>query len=292
MYAPAFALSAAVLVGVSEFSAHFGLRHVKPLAGVFLATCYQLLTLLAVLSIRGTWEVADWRGAGLFFVVGIIHPGAYFLALLTAMRRMGPARAITVRASSPFFAVALAVMFLAERPSVQVYLGLVLIVGGVMVLTAGGGGKRVRGAVWLFAFLAAFCSGLAPALTKVALGYGGDPVLGVLFAIAGGLVSIVIANTAIEGRNPDMFWMRAIPRRAVLLFLPMGVLSALAYIAWFVALSLGTVSVVAPLVQCSPLVAIVMSRIFLQAEERINSGLIVSALSIVAGAALVTWGRA
>ncbi|MDP6484627.1 MAG: hypothetical protein QGH70_12400, partial [Nitrospinota bacterium] len=48
MYAVAFALLGAVLVGVGEFSAHFGLRHVRPLFGVFLGSCYQVLTLLVV----------------------------------------------------------------------------------------------------------------------------------------------------------------------------------------------------------------------------------------------------
>jgi drug/metabolite transporter (DMT)-like permease len=50
--------------------------------------------------------------------------------------------------------------------------------------------------------------------------------------------------------------------------------------------------VLAPLVQASPFFAILMSRIFLQAEERITFRLFLSALGIVAGAALIMWGRA
>ncbi|MBI2880027.1 MAG: DMT family transporter [Candidatus Tectomicrobia bacterium] len=292
MSAPVFALLAAGLIGLGEFSAHFGLRRVRPLTGVFLGTCYQLLTLVVVLVLRGVWVAGEWPGPALFFLVGILHPGAYFLALLTAIDRLGPARAITGRGTSPFFGVALAVLFLAERPNLQVYLGLVLIAGGVMVLSAGKGGKEVRRGDWAFALLAAFFSGLAPAVTKVALGYGSDPVAGVLFSIVGGMVSIVIANTVMERRHPGPFWVRTIPSGAYLLFLPMGVLTGLAYIAWFVALSLGTVSVVLPLVQSSPFVAILLSRTFLQAEERVDPRLILSALAIVTGAVLVTLGRA
>lgn len=294
MYAVAFALLGAVLVGVGEFSAHFGLRHVRPLFGVFLGSCYQVLTLLVVLAIRGTWDPGDWRGAALFFLVGIFHPGAYFVALLNAIDRLGPARAITVRATSPVFAVALAVLFLAERPSVLVCLGLPMIVGAVMFLTKGGGGKggRVRRADWLFAVSAAFFSGLAPVLIKAALRYGGDPVLGVLFTMMGGLTSIVIANSVLEGKTAGPFWVRRIPARAVLLFLPLGVLTGLAFITVFLALSLGTVSVVMPLLQSSPLIAILMSRTFLRSEERVDFRLILCAAAVVLGAALVTLGRA
>ncbi|MFQ5693046.1 MAG: EamA family transporter [Nitrospinota bacterium] len=292
MYAPLLALSAAVLIGAGEFSAHFGLRHVRPLSGVFLGTCFQFLTLLTVVALRGTWEVIDWRGPALFFLVGVLHPGAYLLALLSAIDRLGPARAITARATSPFFGVALAVAFLAERPSLPVYAGLVLIAGGVMTLAGGGGRGRARRGDWLFAFLAAFFSGLAPAVTKVALGLGTDPVLGALFAMAGGLISIAAAHSVIEPRSGGKVWLRAIPARASLAFLPMGVLTGGAYIAWFAALSWGTVSVVLPLVQTSPLVAILLSRVFLQREERVDVRLILSALSIVTGAVLVALGRA
>jgi transporter family protein len=282
----------AVLIGTGEFSARFGLRYVRPLSGVFLGICYQLLTMVVILSIRGGWSVPDWRGPALFFVVGILHPGAYFLALLTAIDRLGPARAITVRGTSPLFGVALAVLFLAERPDVLIYLGLICIAGGVMFLTAGGGGKKVQRRDWGFALMAAFFSGLAPTVTKAALGYMNDPLLGVFFAIVGGLLSILIANTLIERKSRGPFWIRSIPAKAVWLFLPMGVLTGLAYITWFVALSVGTVSVVVPLVQSSPFIAIFLSRFLLQSEERVDSRLIFSALSIVAGAILVTLGRA
>jgi uncharacterized membrane protein len=139
---------------------------------------------------------------------------------------------------------------------------------------------------------AAFFSGLAPVLIKAALRYGGDPVLGVLFTMMGGLTSIAIANSVLEGKTAGPFWVRRIPARAVLLFLPLGVLTGLAFITVFLALSLGTVSVVMPLLQSSPLIAILMSRTFLRSEERVDFRLILCAAAVVLGAALVTLGRA
>ena len=86
MYVPALALLSAALIGIGEFCAHFGLRRVRPLTGVFLGTCYQVLALSAFVAIRGDWGVGPWRSTALFFLVGVIHPGAYFVALLNANR--------------------------------------------------------------------------------------------------------------------------------------------------------------------------------------------------------------
>ncbi len=291
MYAPALALLSAALIGIGEFCAHFGLRRVRPLTGVFLGTCYQVLALSVFVAIWGDWDVGPWWSTALFFLVGVIHPGAYFVALLNAIDRLGPARAIMARSTSPFFAVALAVLFLAERPGFQVVLGLVLIVGGVMFLTKGKGGKGTRSGDWGIALMAAFFSGLAPAVTKAALNLGGRPVMGALFAVIGGMVAIVAVNTVLERKTGGAFWIRRIPRPAVWLFLPMGVLTGLAYITWFTALSVGSVSVVVPLVQLSPLFAIGMSRVFLRSEERIDLRLLIAALVLVLGAVLVSLGR-
>ena len=292
MSASVFALLAAAIIGVGEFFAHFGLRRVKPLAGVWLATGYAIPALLVILALRGRWGVGAWEGVALFVLVGILHPGGYFFALFNAIQRIGPSRAITIRATSPLFAVVFAVGFLGERPTFPAYMGIVLIVGGVMFLTWGGEKVKAQRAGWWFGILASFFSGLAPVFTKGALRYWDDPILGVFFAIISGLICITAVNSFVERTSGEGLWVRTIPSRAYLLFLPTGILTGAAYSSWFFALSLGPVSTVIPIVQMSPLFAILMSRVFLQKEERVNARLVTSALVIICGAALITLGRA
>jgi len=70
MYAPALALLSAALIGIGEFCAHFGLRRVRPLTGVFLGTCYQVLALSVFVAIWGDWDVGarrcfSWSGSSI-----------------------------------------------------------------------------------------------------------------------------------------------------------------------------------------------------------------------------------
>lgn len=291
MRAPLFALLTAFCLGAGDFSSHYGLRRVRPLTGAFFIICFQLLTLSAALLIRGRWDIPDWRGPIFFLVSGVLHPGVFFFFLLTAIQRLGPARAITLKSTSPFFGVAMAVLFLAERPSPSVLLGVFLVVGGVMYLTAD---RRLGGDVpgLLYVVAAAFFSGLGPVLAKAGLGALNDTMLGPLFAMTGGAVTLFLGNTVFVGSREGAFWLRAPSAKAVLLFLPMGVLGALGWIFYYTALTYGSVSVVIPLVQTAPFVTLLLSRLLVQEQERVTLRLVISAVFIFLGAVLIALGRA
>lgn len=289
--APVLALITSLCIGSADFSSHYGLRRVKALQGAFFSVCFQLLTILTVLLVRGEWEIEDWRGPTFFFLAGILHPGVFFVFLLLSIDRLGPARAVTLKGASPLFGVAIAVIFLGERPTLLIYLGLFLVVGGVMYLTAEPGNRIGLRKELAFPFIAAFFSGLAPNLAKVALGYMDDPTLGVGFGVAGGLVTLFIANTISAGKQEDGFWLRASSVKAAFLFSPMGILAGLGFITYYSALTVGSVSVVVPLVHTAPFVAILLSRLLIQEHEGINLRVVVSAVTVVLGAALITLGR-
>ncbi|MBI2880025.1 MAG: DMT family transporter [Candidatus Tectomicrobia bacterium] len=290
--APVFALVTALCIGTADFSSHYGLRHVRALSGAFFSVCFQWLTLGVILSIRGKWEIGDWRGPAIFFLQGMLHPGIFFVFLFLSIARLGPARAITLKGTSPFFSVAIALFFLGERPSPAIYVGLFLVAGGVMSLTAERGGRVRLGKELAFPLIAAFLSGVGPNLAKLALRYMNDPPLGVLFGVSGAMATLFIANTVLSGKVGGRFWLRASPFGHVLLFCPMGTLAAFGFIAYYTALSLGSVAVVAPLVQTAPFVAILLSRLLIQEQEGVNLRLVFSAVAVVLGAALITTGRA
>ncbi|MFQ5693047.1 MAG: EamA family transporter, partial [Nitrospinota bacterium] len=212
--------------------------------------------------------------------------------LFLSIDRLGPARGITLKGTSPFFGVAIAVIFLGERPNAQVVLGLFLVAGGVMYLTSEAGSRVGLNRDLALPLIAAFFGGLAPNLTKLALAYMSDPTLGVIFAVSGGLVAMFIGNHLLARRPEGRFWLRASSARAVLLFSPMGILAALGFITYYSALSLGSVAVVVPLVQTSPFLAILLSRLLIQEQEGVNLRLVLSSAAVVLGAVSITLGRA
>jgi uncharacterized membrane protein len=71
-------------------------------------------------------------------------------------------------------------------------------------------------------------------------------------------------------------------------FLVAGFLIAGAFIANFIAFSLGNVSVVYPLITTQPLFALFMSYILLRREEAITRNVVFGTLMVVFGAALLT----
>lgn len=289
--APVLALITAFCIGTADFSTHYGLRHVRPMPGSFIGVCIQWLTTLLILLILGvSWEIEDWRGPIFFFLAGILHPGVFYVLLLISVQRLGPSRAITLKGTSPFWGVAIAVIFLGERPNLAIYAGLVLVGFGVMFLTSEKNDKLGMSKNMLWPLAAAFFSGLGPNLTKIALRYLDDPLLGVIFGVSGGIFALFVANSLVYGREDGQFWFKISPKK-ILLFLPLGIFSSIGFIVYYSALQVGDVTVVIPLVQTAPFFAIILSRLLIQKREGVNLRLFVSAVSVVLGAFFITMGR-
>jgi drug/metabolite transporter (DMT)-like permease len=291
--APVLALITAFCIGTADFSTHYGLRHVKPMQGSFFGVCIQWLTTLLIILVLGVpWEIEDWRGPIFFFLAGILHPGIFYVLLLISVQRLGPSRAITLKGTSPFWGVAIAVFFLGERPNFSIFAGLLLVGFGVMYLTSERNNKLGISKNLLWPLAAAFFSGLGPNLTKVALRYLDDPLLGVIFGVGGGIFALFVANSLVSGREGGRFWIRAVSPKKILLFLPLGIFSSAGFIMYYSALQVGDVTVVIPLVQTAPFFAIVLSRLLIQKREGVNFRLLVSAVAVVLGAFFITMGRA
>ena len=68
----------AFCVGSADFSAHYGLRHLKPMQGWFFSVCVQLVTILAAIALFRDWTVPDWRGPVYYILAGVFHPGLFY----------------------------------------------------------------------------------------------------------------------------------------------------------------------------------------------------------------------
>ena len=80
-------------------------------------------------------------------------------------------------------------------------------------------------------------------------------------------------------------------RAAALPFLPLGLLLGAAYTALFIALDRGKVTLVAPLNATQSLWAVIFAAVLLRHHEMIGRRLIVAAVLVVAGSALVAATR-
>ncbi len=138
---------------------------------------------------------------------------------------------------------------------------------------------------YIFGLVAGICYGAWSIIAKTAITEFDIPPL--LFAATAFFFGTIIFSPILAYDLP-----RALrsSRRAVVLFALSGVGSGSAIVALSFALEKGDVSVVAPIVSISPLITLVLVRLFLDRLERVSWRLVTGALIVVAGTVMVVVG--
>lgn len=148
--------------------------------------------------------------------------------------------------------------------------------------------ERPDRAGYLFAFGAATAYGTNAVLNRAGLERYGAPLAAVVIALVAGVLALApLAWRAYRAQGAA--WRPE--RRAVGFILASGLCAIVGYSASILALSLLPVVVVAPISGAYPLVTVLLARLFLRTEERVNRRTVLGAALVVAGVALVTLGR-
>ncbi|MFC6723279.1 EamA family transporter [Halobium palmae] len=223
---------------------------------------------------------------GAFALAGLVGAVVGRAAYYGAIEHLGASRAEPLKASQPFHASLIAVFVLGETLSASTFVGIALIVGGVAVITAEtsrGGGSRGRRNLGLgLGVGAAFAYGVEPTVATVGLDTGTPLLVGlaVKMTVAAGVVlayftrrGSVTAGLTAQGRR----W-----------YVAAGLANTLFQLAYYGALSTGTVVVVVPIVQTSPLFVAALSVVALPRLERVTWQLAAASAVVVLGAIWVT----
>ncbi|RQG88823.1 DMT family transporter [Natrarchaeobius halalkaliphilus] len=228
---------------------------------------------------------ASFAGAGLagMFVARLL--------MFKSIEEIGASLTSPVIASNVLFATVFAVFLLGERLTTVHFVGIVLIVVGLAVVswetaatTNPDQSIRDTGATLVLPFAAAVCIGIEPIFVSTGLS-GGTPILPGLavMSVAGtvGFVSYLAMMGSlrpIEFRSTSTAW-----------YVGAGVSTTVGFLAYFSALEIAPVVIVMPLLQLTPLIVALISMVFLpQRLERVTWPVVASALVVVVGAALVS----
>jgi len=220
------------------------------------------------------------RDLALFALAGLLAPGVSQLLFTLAVRDAGAARASVVVGAAPLVTVALGLLVLDEPFELALLAGAALIVVGGTALVW----ERLRpesfravGMIWAIGCTLLFAS----RDTFVRWFSGETPVASTAGAAAtlfgGSLVLGLLAR-----RAP---WRRALP------FVPAGICFGLSYVFLFEAYYRGRVTVVSPLVATESLWGVGLSALLIGRSERVGHRLVLGALLIVAGGALIGAAR-
>jgi drug/metabolite transporter (DMT)-like permease len=235
-----------------------------------------------VLAVAGGGEVVPSE-LWLFAVVGTFVPGASSIVMFHAIRLAGPSRALVVIGVAPLLSVLLAVVLLDEPFVPELALGTVLVVAAGMLLAGEARPQHVR---VLGLVLALACAAMFAGRDILARWAAREHHPPPLVATA---TSLVFAAAAV------LAWLVVVRRRTIAerlrrgrrAFAVAGLCLALAYAALLSGLDTGHVTVVAPLNATQSLWGVVFAALLLRRTEAIGRRVVLAAVLVVAGGALI-----
>ena len=262
----------------------FGLRKSNIFAAMLVSYLVSVTCMWSYLIATTSLEFLQSPAMIYYLVSGCMQPLFARALFYQGITRIGVARAGPLRGIEPLFATAIAVAFFHEQPGWLVFVGTILIVASLWLIS----GRRESGKTWrlIYALLpisAALISAISQSLRKQALAIIPDPIVAVAVVTTVSLV-LLLAFVMTTGRSEQL----KMKREGFIFFLCAALVASAAQVANFVALARGELSVIIPLLNTTPLFTVFFSALFLRAVETINLRIVLGAASMVAGVILIT----
>jgi drug/metabolite transporter (DMT)-like permease len=272
--------------GIGDLFTRLGVRNGTPFTGAVVNSTTIFVFFGALVLIGGMAAGSLWPASAWFLLMGIAATGPARILFYNSIRRIGVSRASVFLAITPLVSMLYAILFLGERPSWHLILGSFFVVGGILGVVTDRSGIKVAPRAALLALLPTLFMGLTLIFIRLGMKTLPDPNYGSFLSAFGALAFTLAVQKAIPREDR---WEATGPARKN--FLIAGLFYCLAFFTYHKALGVATVSFVGPLVYISPLVTILIARLFLQRLEKITWRLAVGAASVFIGVILVSISR-
>lgn len=225
-------------------------------------------------------------GIGIFIVAGVVGTALGRLSSFVAINRVGASVNNAAVSARPLFATALAFVMLGEAIGLQVGLGIVVLVIGLVVLSLSRGGDIGGWKAWelLFSLGAAGAWAFSDVIRRLA--FTSTPATALHGVAVNETAGFIALFAYLVARHPEQVYVPQ--RRASWAFIGSGAFNACSLLLFFVALEIGPVAIATSLVGVSALYTAVFAYFLLDDLERITRGILVGATLVVIGAALIT----
>jgi len=262
----------------------FGLHRSNIFAAMLVSYVVSITCMWTYLIATSSMEFLNSPAMLYYVASGCMQPLFARALFYAGITRIGVARAGPLRGSEPLFAAVIAVIVFNERPGWLVLAGTVLIVASLWLISGKQqGDRRWRLSDALLPISAGLISAVSQSLRKQALKIIPNPFVAVAVVTTVSLSLLLLF--AFSTKRGALF---RIDPRSLLFFLGAASLATLAQVANFIALGHGQLSVIIPLVNTTPLFAVLFSAIFLRSVETVNQGIIMGAVTMVIGILLIT----
>lgn len=257
-----------------------------PWTGVLMTVIVSASIFWFVYILSSGISIEDFYALRYFIMAGFFYPVIFRFFYFRGIETVGPSITGAVSGASPAISAIPAILLLKEVMTLEIGLGLVSIVLGIVLLHLRSvklekNSRKKKHMV--FPLAAVMISGLAAVAIKKGLEIVPSPFLGTAVTQSTSLLVLCLLFSSSEKVRKDM---RLKTSKNALLVLG-GIFIALAWLLRFTALNLGRIIVVEPIVFTYPLFTIALSNVFLKRSEGINFSLITGTGLIVVGAALI-----
>ncbi|HUF92850.1 MAG TPA: DMT family transporter [Candidatus Limnocylindria bacterium] len=279
---PAIALSSALLTAAATILIRRGYQRYGPYTAMWINVAVGMVCVWAAVLFTGGLGGPSPAGIAYFALAGLIGTVAGRLLRFMSIETVGASITAALSNLSPLVSTVLAILFLGEHVTAPILVGTVVIVFGTTLLSSSGRGFAVSPRKLVLPLLSAVCFGVVAVLRKAGLS-GMAPIPG--FAV--NVTAAFVAFTAFLVASRQMGAM-ACRGWSLVYFVAAGVAENVGVFMIVLALSYGTVSVVAPLASVAPIFVLVLSFFFLRGLEILTARIVIGTLLIVAGVWLLT----
>ncbi|MGI9477255.1 MAG: DMT family transporter [Hyphomicrobiaceae bacterium] len=279
------ALAAAFLFAVSAHVQNIGLdgKNAQTASFVIIVTTAAMFWLAAPIFVETTnW----WTTATLLFAAsGLLRPTLSISLWTHGIRLLGPTLNSGIGAIGPIFTAIAAYVIVGEQMTPPIAVGTALVVAGIFVASVRGR-SSIRSWPWwaiLLPMAAELLRAIAHSITKVGFDEVPDPFFAALMATTVGAVTLSTRFLA-EGRKPDF------RTPGLKWFVLTGVITSVAFFILNIALEIGKVITVIPIVAISPVFAMLLGLLVF-GKETITWRTFVTIALVVPGVVLVSLSR-
>lgn len=279
---PVLALAGALCSAGATIFIRQGLRSSGSYTGLWINLVVGTAGLWVAVPLTGGFGHPSTAGIAYFVLAGLIGTVAGRLLRFVAIDKVGASIAAALINLHPLVSASLAILLLGEHVTAPIVAGTVVIVLGTTLLSASRQHVGFRPWQLSLPLLSATCFGVVAILRKLGLSE-----TGVVVGSAINVTTALVAFTAfllVSGQCHAL----ACRGRSLACFVAAGIAENGAVFLNVMALSVGAVSVVAPLYGAAPIFVLFLSFFFLRGVETLSGRIVLGTLLIVLGVYLIT----
>lgn len=283
------ALLSALMFSLTFLLVRIGVKDASSATALWITLTVNVVLLWTWSLLINGEQFQDWWRWRYFFLSGMFAPLLGRLFQFQGMARLGANITTPLTLTHPVISVILAMLFLGERLTPLGLIGALLVVLGSVMVGAQGGQNDTRSLTTvprrylLLPALASLCYGISIVLRKMGIDIGTDAITAAAVTCSSSWLFATLYFLG-AGSFPRM----RCSSREFGYFLLAGLFSALGPVLLYAALQRESLVVIAPLAATTPLFVLLMSYLFIRADEIFTRPVLAGTFATVAGVVLVT----